>query len=42
MEKNIRLLKEQNIANYKNTCIFFDKGLKQFQNSKIENQKFEP
>jgi hypothetical protein len=41
MEKYIKLLKDQKTGNCKNIFTYFDKGLQQFQNLKIDNQKYE-
>ena len=37
----IQLLKEQTTGNFKTICIYYDKGIQQFNSFKKENQKFD-
>ena len=39
--KDVKLLKQQNTGNYKNICIYFNKGIQKFKILKKENKKFE-
>jgi hypothetical protein len=41
MHEEVKLLEEQKPSNYKNICVYFNKGLQYFKNLTKKNQKFE-